>query len=174
MQRPDSSSLLQVVQLDKTQASAAPEPVYASDRVGPGKRVTLHFSLTLENGKLIDSCFDKAPASFIVGDGSMLPGFERSLFGLAVGASHEACIPPAQAFGLPNADNVQGFPRYRFPADLPLCEGLLIDFADSAGNSQAGVVRKFDSARVEIDFNHPLAGKSIVFSAKVLGIEPGV
>ena len=137
-------------------------------------RVTLHFSLALESGELVDSCFDKAPASFVVGDGSMLSGFERSLFGLEAGASHEACIPPAQAFGLPNADNVQGFPRYRFPADLPLCEGLLIDFADSAGNSQAGVVRKFDSTRVEIDFNHPLAGKSIVFRAKVLGIESGV
>jgi FKBP-type peptidyl-prolyl cis-trans isomerase SlpA len=66
---------------------------------------------------------------------------------------------------------VQSFPRYRFPADLLLSQGLMIDFSDSAGNTQAGMVKNFDSALVEIDFNHPLADRHIGFRAQIEHVE---
>lgn len=157
----DPRSRIEVVEL---------KPDGAADEVAPGRKVTLHFSLALPDGELIDSCFDKPPVSFTIGDGNMLPGFEKALYGLKAGQERECLLAPEQAFGLRNEDNVQYYPRYRFPADLELREGLLIDFAGSGSYSQAGVVRCFDSARVQIDFNHPLAGRSILFKAHVVSV----
>ena len=54
-------------------------------RIGPDREVTLHFALKLENGDVVDSTFDKQPATFKVGDGNLLPGFEQALFGLKAG-----------------------------------------------------------------------------------------
>jgi FKBP-type peptidyl-prolyl cis-trans isomerase SlpA len=136
---------------------------YAADEIGPGKIVTLHFALMLENNDPVDSNFDKPAVSFTVGDGSLLAGFEQVLMGLKAGAADEVTIAPGAAFGVVNEDNIQRFPRYQFPPDLALAAGLVINFADSAGNNQAGVVKQFDSAWVEVDFNHPLAGRSIRF-----------
>jgi FKBP-type peptidyl-prolyl cis-trans isomerase SlpA len=149
------------------------EPVdrYSADEVGPGKVVTLHFALMLENGEPIDSNFGKSPVSFTVGDGSLLPGFEKALLGQKAGATNEILILPDAAFGQINEDNIQRFPTYQFPPDLGLEAGLVINFADSAGNNQAGVVKQFDIAWVEVDFNHPLAGRSIKFRFHIHAVQ---
>ncbi len=139
--------------------------------VGPGACVTLHFSLALTNGDMIDSNFDKAPVTFTIGDGSLLPGFEESLFGLVAGARREVTLEPAQAFGVVNEDNVQRFPLYQFPPDLALAPGLMVEFGDAAGNQQAGVVRSSDKQYVDVDFNHPLAGRAIRFSVHVHAVQ---
>lgn len=149
-------------------------PVPAPGAIGPGKQVTLHFALALEHdrsgGEVIDSNFDKAPVTFAVGDGSLLPGFEGVLAGLVAGDRREFTLEPAQAFGEVNEDNVQRFPLYQFPPDLALSPGLMVEFGDAAGNQQAGVVRSIDKQWVEVDFNHPLAGRAIRFSVHVLDV----
>lgn len=116
---------------------------------------------------MIDSNFEKAPATFVVGDGSMLPGFEQALAGLVAGERREFMLEPEQGFGTINEDNVQRFPLYRFPPDLALESGVMVEFADAAGNTQAGVVRNIDKLWAEVDFNHPLAGRRIRFSVLV-------
>jgi len=144
---------------------------YPQGIIGPGKRITLYFALHLDSGEQVDSNFDKLPVSFTMGDGSLLPGFEQCLVGLATDTEQEFTLAPEQAFGLVNEDNVQRFPRYRFPPDLALEQGLMIDFADAAGNTQAGVVRSHDKSMVEVDFNHPLAGRTIRFRVHVHQVE---
>lgn len=146
-------------------------PLTAPGVIGPGARVTLHFSLALTNGEIVDSNFHKAPVTFTIGDGSLLPGFEETLFGLVVGARREVMLEPEQAFGAVNEDNVQRFPLYQFPPDLALSPGLMVEFGDAAGNQQAGVVRSIDKQYVDVDFNHPLAGRSILFSVHVHEIQ---
>jgi FKBP-type peptidyl-prolyl cis-trans isomerase SlpA len=171
-------SLLNVRQLDVVENSAArvaahtndSTQVYAHDEVGPQKLVSLHFSLALEEGEIIDSCFDSRPARFVVGDGKLLPGFETCLFGMKAGEEQEFTLTAEQAFGPRNPDNLQDYPRYRFPADLPLSRGLMLDFADQSGSSQAGIVDSFDSDNVRIDFNHPLAGRTVVFRARIIDV----
>lgn len=173
MQQHDSAKLLQVVQLDTAMCASTVVAGPAANQIGPGKHVSLYFSLSLTTGEVVDSCFNKAPARFSIGDGSMLPGFEQALFGLEPGAELRILLSPEQAFGQPSAGNIQRFPRYRFPADLPLSRGLMIDFADNNGAMQPGVVLANDSNWVQIDFNHPLAGRSILFHARVIGVEEG-
>lgn len=133
-------------------------------------RVTLHFSLRLENGDVVDSTFDKKPATFTVGDGSLLPGFERKLFGLNKGSQQKFIVLPEDAFGQPNPNNLQYFKRSQFDAALELHEGLVISFADAANSELPGVVSRFDDKEVIVDFNHPLAGRTIIFEVDILDV----
>ena len=67
-----------------------------------GTVVTLHFALVLEDGDVIDSNFEAEPATFTVGDGNLLPGFETTLMGLVNGDEREFTISPGDAFGQHN------------------------------------------------------------------------
>ena len=159
------------------QVEPAPAAV-APGTIGAGAKVTLHFLLALaEEGsdgsseQIIDSNFDGAPVSFTVGDGNLLPGFEQVLLGKRAGERAEAVIPAEKAFGPVNPDNQQRFPRYTFPPDLALSENLLVEFADASGYKQAGRIMKIGVHDVEIDFNHPLAGRDIRFIAAIHQVE---
>ena len=146
------------------------EQVLAEQRIGQNTEVTLHFALRLENGDTVDSTFDKAPATFKVGDGNLLPGFEQALFGLKGGDQRSLPIAPEQGFGQPNPQNVQVMPRSQFK-DMELAEGLLVIFNDAANTELPGVVKAFDEAQVTIDFNHPLAGKALTFDVEIIEVK---
>lgn len=140
-------------------------------RIGSQTQVTLHFAIRLENGDLVDSTEGKAPATFCVGDGNLLPGFEQALFGLKAGDKRSLPISPEQGFGQPNPQNVQVMPRGQFQ-DMELSEGLLIIFNDAANAELPGVVKAFDEQQVTIDFNHPLAGKTLNFEVEIIEVAP--
>lgn len=140
--------------------------------IAQNTRVTLHFSLQLENGDVVDSTFDKKPAAFVVGDGSLLSGFERKLIGLQKGARQQFAVLPEEAFGQPNPNNVQHFKRSQFDPAMELHEGLVISFADAAKSELPGVISRFDDDEVVVDFNHPLAGRTITFDVQILDVEP--
>jgi len=139
-------------------------------RIGQNTEVTLHFALHLENGDTVDSTFDKSPAVFKVGDGNLLPGFEAALFGFKAGDKRTVTVTPENAFGQPNPQNVQIMPRSQF-TDMTLSDGLLVIFNDAANTELPGVVKAFDDAQVTIDFNHPLAGKTLSFEVEILDVK---
>lgn len=138
-------------------------------RIGAATQVTLHFAIKLDNGDVVDSTFDKEPATFTVGDGSLLPGFEQALYGLKAGDKRSLPIGPEQGFGQGNPQNIQVMPRAQF-ADMELSEGLLIIFNDAANAELPGVVKAFDANQVTIDFNHPLAGKDLTFDVEIIDV----
>ena len=139
--------------------------------ISENTRVTLNFSLSLEDGSLVDSNFDQAPVTFSVGDGSLLPGFERALFGLKAGDEAEFTIPPEQGFGQPNEHNIQVVKRDQFEPEITLEVGMMFSFADAAGGELPGVVTNFDEAEVTVDFNHPLAGRVLGFRVAIRDVE---
>ena len=139
-------------------------------RIGQNTQVTLHFALRLENGDTVDSTFDKSPATFKVGDGSLLPGFEAALFGFKAGDKRTLEVPPENAFGQPNPQNVQIIARSQFK-DMELSQGLLVIFNDAANTELPGVVKVFDDEQVTIDFNHPLAGKTLTFKVEIKDVK---
>ena len=138
-------------------------------RIAQNTEVTLHFALHLENGDTVDSTFDKSPATFKVGDGNVLPGFEAALFGFKAGDKRTVTVQPENAFGQPNPQNVQIMPRSQFEG-MELSEGLLVIFNDAANTELPGVVKAFDNAQVTVDFNHPLAGKTLSFEVEILSV----
>ena len=139
-------------------------------RIGPDREVTLHFALKLDNGDVVDSTFDKKPATFKVGDGNLLPGFEQAIYGLKAGDKRSLSISPEQGFGQGNPQNVQVMPRSQFQ-DMELSEGLLVIFNDAANAELPGVVKAFDDSQVTIDFNHPLAGKALSFDVEIIEVK---
>ncbi|MDA8827336.1 peptidylprolyl isomerase [Luminiphilus sp.] len=139
--------------------------------ISEGTRVTLNFALILDDGSEVDSNFEKEPASFAVGDGSLLPGFERALFGLKSGDEATLEIPPEDGFGQPNDNNFQTIKRDQFDVDSELQEGMVFSFADAAGGELPGVVKTFDADEVTVDFNHPLAGRTLSFRVAIHNVE---
>ncbi|MGK9065750.1 FKBP-type peptidyl-prolyl cis-trans isomerase [Stutzerimonas chloritidismutans] len=143
----------------------------SEQRIGPETQVTLHFALGIENGEQVDSTFDKQPATFKIGDGSLLPGFEQQLYGLKAGDRRTFQIAPEQGFGQHNEQNVQVMPRAQFEG-MELSEGLLVIFNDAAKTELPGVVKRFDERQVTVDFNHPLAGKALTFEVEIFEVKP--
>lgn len=140
--------------------------------IGPGTKITLHFALQLDNGQVVDTTFERDPATFTVGDGNLLPGFEKALFGMLEGEHKTLVIKPEDGFGQRNPNNIQEIARSQFGAELELSEGLMLSFADAQKTELPGVVQRFDEDVVVVDFNHPLAGRDILFEVAILKIEP--
>ena len=140
--------------------------------IEPNTRVTLNFSLALETGEEVDSNFGGDPVSFVMGDGSLLPGFERRLLGMRPGDEAEFRIPPDEGFGEPQDDNIQSIPRGDFDAEAPLEPGMLFTFADAAGGEVPGMVTEVTEDTVTVDFNHPLSGRTIHFKVRIEHVEP--
>lgn len=141
-----------------------------STPIGPGTRVMLYFSLSLGTGELVDSTGDK-PAVFMVGDGNLLPGFENAIFGLTAGTSRSVLVTAEKGFGPRNSENVQMMKRGDFGSDIELSEGLMVSFADPQKSELPGVVRRILGDMVEVDFNHPLAGRDITFEVEIVSVE---
>lgn len=139
-------------------------------RINHDTLVTLHFTLKLPNGDVVDSTLDKQPATFKVGDGSLLPGFEQAIFGLKAGDKRGFEIEPERGFGPSNPQNLQTIPRDQFD-EMELEEGLLVIFRDAAGGELPGVVKTIHDQVVEVDFNHPLAGKVITFDVEIINVQ---
>lgn len=140
--------------------------------IGPGTQITLHFALKLASGETVDSTFDKNPAVFVVGDGQLLPGFEEQLIGLQAGVEKSFEILPEKGFGMPNPNNRQIMSVDIFDPSIELSEGLVVSFADANKTELPGVIASIKEGKVEVDFNHPLAGKDLLFDVKILAVEP--
>ena len=136
--------------------------------IDQGRKVTMHFAIKLTDGQIVDSNFEGAPVEFEVGDGNIPEGFEAALTGLKVGDHLDLTIDPERGFGQHNPSNIQTMKRSDFK-DMELEPGLVISFQEPGGELP-GVIVEFDDERVEVDFNHPLAGKTILFEVQVLSI----
>ncbi len=137
---------------------------------GPGSRVKIHFSLTLEDGTEALSTFGEAPLECTLGDGTLRPGMEMVLYGMRAGEEDCITLTPEQGWGTRNPDLVHALPRSRFPAEMKLEPGQIIAFDAAEGEELTGTVLALDAERVEVDFNHPLAGRNVVFRVKVLEV----
>ncbi|MET4163301.1 FKBP-type peptidyl-prolyl cis-trans isomerase SlpA [Marinobacterium sp. MBR-111] len=137
--------------------------------IGPGTRVSLHFAIKLQDGQIIDSNFDAQPASFTFGDGNIPEGFEQAMLGLKAGEHTELTIAPERGFGMHNPSNIQILPRSQFK-DMELEPGLVVSFQEPGGELP-GMVTEFNDDKVTVDFNHPLAGKTLIFEVQVEVVE---
>ena len=139
--------------------------------IAMGSRVTLHYAIRLADGTPVDSSFDAEPLSLTLGDGSLDRGLELALLGLRPGERQTLTLMPGQAFGLPDPAAVNHVPLEAFPPDLQPEAGQVIGFTTPDGLEVAGTVVAVGDEDVEVDFNHPLAGREIVFEVEILAVE---
>ncbi len=143
-------------------------------RITDGSTVQLHFEVSLPNGTVIDSTFGRdEPVSLTIGDESLLSGFEQVLINLKAGDTRTAHLPPEQAFGEWNQENVQSFSRAKFSLSEPNpVVGMMMEFADKGNNTLAGVISEVNDDTVKVDFNHPLAGQDVLFKVQIFKVTP--
>lgn len=139
-------------------------------QISNGKQVELHFALKLESDQVVDTTFDKDPAKLVVGDGNLPEGFEELLVGLEAGDKHSFVVPPEKAFAQPNPNNLQTVKRSDFPVDMELEEGLMVSFSDANQAELPGVISSISDTEVVVDFNHPLAGKTLKFDVEIITV----
>lgn len=133
--------------------------------------VTLHYRVATADDTDLVSTFGSTPATLQLGSGELAPPLEACLEDLPVGERHVFLLEPSQAFGPHNPELVKRLSVSELPnagADIgPLS---LVEFAAPNGAKFAGLVREIDGQAALVDFNHPLAGKSIRFEVEVIGI----
>lgn len=140
-------------------------------RINQGSKVDLHFSVAIENGVEIDNTRSRdEPVSLVMGDGSLLPDFEKALLGLRAGDRRTVHLSPKEAFGDWNVENVQRFDTVKFE-QRPVI-GHMIEFEDKAKANLFGIVKSVNNDITEVDFNHPLAGKNITFEVEIFKVIP--
>ena len=141
-----------------------------TDTVQPDSYIALHYRVANGDDVELVSTFGGGPATMLLGTGELAPPLEQCLIGITPGERHVFLLEPDQAFGAHNSNLVQRIVIGDLPANAsPELHGM-IEFASPAGDKFTGVVRELDSETVLVDFNHPLAGKSIRFEVEVLGI----
>ena len=141
-----------------------------TQRIGNNKVVTLHFTVCLADGQLLDSTRNRSePVSFTVGDGNLIEGFEKAIFGLKAGDKRSMLIQAKDAFGDWQEGNVQTFDRNTF-VDTTLEIGLIVSFADKSKAELAGVVKELTADKVIVDFNHPLASRDLLFEVDIISV----
>ena len=143
-------------------------------RITYGSQVKLHFEVSLENGTVIDSTFNRdSPVSLTIGDESLLPGFEQVLMNLRAGDTRSAHLEAEQAFGEWNPDNIQTFshPQFALIMDNPTV-GMMVEFEDKGKNTLPGTISAINEDEIEVDFNHPLAGQTVLFKVKIFKVTP--
>lgn len=140
--------------------------------IGPGSKVTMHFSVRFPDGFVADASEAGVPMTFVMGDGSMIQGLELTLYGLKAGDTQTVELDPLHAFGYPDPDNVHTMPRAEFAPELPLEIGTVIAFSTPSGEEIPGMIQEVKGEDVIVDFNHPLAGHDIIFDVEIVDIQP--
>lgn len=132
--------------------------------------LTLHYRISTVDGEEFLSTFDMSPATLQMGSGQLAENLESVLIGLP---AHEVFVfelEPAEAFGMHNERLVERIARGGLPADMELRENSVVEFTAPNGGSFAGFLRELDDTHALFDFNHPMAGKTIRFEVKIIGI----
>ena len=133
--------------------------------------VSLEYTLHVE-GEIVDSTGEDEHIQFIQGHGQIVPGLESQIYGMSSGESKEVTVPPEEAYGVLDEDALGTVPRDEFPPDMPLEKGVALQLRDEDGEVFDAYVESVDKKSVEINLNHPLAGKELHFSVKVLDLRP--
>lgn len=134
--------------------------------------VTLHFTIKMKDGSVADSTHNIGkPAKLVIGDGSLSDNFEQCLLGLNSGDNKAIELAAADAFGMPNPDNIHYMDRAKFVGDAEVEVGTIMAFSGPDGMEIPGIITDIAGDSVTVDFNHPLAGQDVTFEVEILSVE---
>ena len=143
-------------------------------KIGEKTFVSLVYELKVD-GQVVDSTTKDNPLKFPFGAGYLLPKFEEHIKGLGAGDKFEFTLSPADGYGETVAEAVVELPVTVFMVDGKVEDGLLtignqIPMSTADGQRLIGVVREVSGDTVKMDFNHPMAGKTLNFSGEILEV----
>ncbi len=140
-------------------------------QVQSGDRVKVHFTGKMENGDVFASSQGHEPLEFNVGDGSVLPGVDRAVYGMGLGEKKTINLPPAEGFGEPSESLILVVDRSHFPEGFEPQEGMELQLPQPQGGVVfIRILQILENNQIKLDANHPLAGKSLVFELELLEV----
>lgn len=136
-----------------------------------GDTVAIHYTGRLDDGTVFDSSRDRDPLEFTLGEGKVIPGFEKAVEGMTEGETKETTIPPEEAYGPRNEEMVLTVERDRLPAELDPEVGQHLQMQTQDGQIFEVTVADLDDESVKLDANHPLAGQDLTFDLEVVRVD---
>ena len=134
------------------------------------KVIGIEYTLKDANtGEHLDSNVGQAPLEFISGKGQIIPGLESKLIEMSANEEADVLVQAIDAYGEYNEEAVQVLPKEQF-AGIELVEGMSLYGTGEHGETVQVVVKSFNDAEVVIDYNHPMAGKTLMFSVAILSL----
>jgi len=138
--------------------------------ISDGKTISMEYTLTLEDKKVLDTNVGGAPLNFTQGSHQIIPGLETALEGMKIGESKQVTVAPEQGYGPVNPQAVEEVPIDRIPEEARKV-GAQLQGKDGQGRMVHPRVTEVKEQVVVLDFNHPLAGKELFFDVKILDIK---
>lgn len=135
-------------------------------KVSDGMVVDLDYTLRVDN-EVVDTSEGRQPIKFIQGQGYIIEGLEKELYGMKAGEDKQVVIPPERGYGTVNEEAILDVPKDEFPEEIPLQKGTELKVQTQEGETMDARITSVAPDSVRLDFNHPLAGKELHFSVKV-------
>ena len=142
-----------------------------SDTVQDNLVVTLDYTLIVDE-EVMESTDDGEPIVFIQGIGQIIPGLESALYGMKVGEKKTVVIEPENAYGDYDPESLEIAKKEEFSEEIPLDVGTFLDLSDDEGEVLSAQIIEEDEDTVTLDFNHPLAGKTLTFEITLSALRP--
>ncbi len=128
--------------------------------------VVLDYELTVE-GEVIDSSKGHGPLSFLQGFKNVIPGFETAVEGLSKGDKKAFEVSPEEGYGVYDEEATKTYPIDEFPGGVDLEPGVELVYETEDQQQIPCVITNVTDTEVTIDFNHPLAGKTLNFMVEI-------
>ena len=139
-------------------------------QIREGSQVALEYTLSDEAGTVIESNKGKQPMSYIHGKSQIIPGLEKELSGMKVGEEKKIQVKPEDGYGPVNPDAFQEIPKDKLPPEA-LKVGTMLMAQGPQGQGIPVRVHEIKDTTVIMDFNHPMAGKTLSFDVKISEIK---
>ena len=131
------------------------------------KVIAIEYTLKDANtGEQLDTNVGQAPLEFIQGKGQIIPGLESKLVEMEANDNADVLVEPKDGYGEYNAEAVQVLPKEQF-AGIELAEGMSLYGTGENGETVQVAVKSFTDDEVTIDYNHPMAGRTLMFSVVI-------
>jgi len=131
--------------------------------------VSMEYTLRVD-GVVIDSSEGHGPIKYIQGQNNIIPGLEKEVYGMAVGDEKTVEVPPAEGYGEEDPNAFVEVPKSEFPPEIPMEVGTPLQLRDNSGQVFDAYIAEVRDDTAVLNFNHPLAGKTLVFDVKIVGI----
>ncbi len=138
--------------------------------IGANKVVTMNFTLTDDEGNVLDTTDHGSPFSYLSGNNNILPKLEEAIDSMIIGTKKQISLVSTDAYGNYNEEIVQVVGKENFPEDFELEVGLSYVASNPDGVQMPFVITEVRDEDVTIDFNHPLAGKNLNFNVELLDV----
>ena len=135
-----------------------------------GDKVKVHYTLKDSNGEVVESSLQTLPIEFTIGEGSVIPGFEKNILGMEPKETKTVKIPPEDAYGHHDEKKVFEFPKKNAPGDFDPRIGHTIQMHRPDGKAVIVTVLSRTENGYMMDANHPLAGKELTFDLELVEI----